>query len=76
MKKSIFTILLLFFVSHFSFGQDKFEPNLVNKFTETNYEQIRSVVDLYLTQILSNPNSKGVIVIHGDKKIPFDQIFF
>lgn len=76
LHKFIFSFLTLLIIFQFCLAQEKPKAALVNEFYVSHHEGYRSIIDSFLLEIISIPNSKGYIIIYGDKTYPLRKYFY
>ena len=68
LQKFIFTYLILFVSFQICFAQEKPKSVLIDDFNRTNCDALHLKIDNLGININDSPNSKGYILINGDKK--------
>lgn len=61
-------LLLLFIPAPFYFAQEKPQAVLLNEVGKDNCEWLKAITDSFIVEISYEPEARGLIVIHPDKK--------
>jgi hypothetical protein len=74
-SKTLLIIVCLFAVSQISIGQEKPQPVLIDEFGKANCEDLSARLDGFYIQLRDAPNSKGFIIIYGDKNDQLEKYY-
>jgi hypothetical protein len=75
LRKSIVILPFLLLAFQICVAQEKPKAVLVDEFGKVNYSNLRYSFDQFWTEIQKTPNSKGYIVIYGDKNEPLSKYY-
>lgn len=73
LQKKFFPYLLLLLNLQICFGQEKPKAVLVDEFGETYCDELSARIDAFYREIISAQNSKGYIIVYGDKNKPLEK---